>query len=399
MSVFLFLISQAGAEQSGPEQILPVLPTPSGGSSTTESPDVVIAVQAGPRIQFAELVHDFGKLESGTVAKHEFVFTNTGNATLEITSVRTSCGCTTTGAYDTRVEPGKTGRIPLQFNTAGFSGPVTKTATVTCNAPGQETVVLQLKALVWRPIEITPMSVYFNVPAETFTNETRVVRIVNNLDTPLTLSDLTCTNSAFKAELATLKEGQEFELRVTLREPLSSGFVHSSVSLRTSSTNTPSLTIPIYAYVQPVIVTSPSLISLPPGPLASPVTRSLTIRNTGTNALVLTDPSINIDGATVTLREIQTGKVFSVTVNFPAGLQLQATQQVEVRLKSNHPKVPFVKVPVTQPARAPSQVSVTSSTARPPKPAVRTIATPSQAAVPPAPPQPPPVPARPRQPK
>ncbi|HOK77034.1 MAG TPA: DUF1573 domain-containing protein [Verrucomicrobiota bacterium] len=375
----LVWLSRSESAAPSPAEILPVAPVPPAPTSTIEN---------GPRIQFAELVHDFGKIESGASVKHEFVFTNTGNATLEIISVRPSCGCTTAGTWDTRVEPGQTGRIPLQFNTSGFSGNVTKTATVTCNAVGQSNIFLQLKAQIWKPIDISPLSVYFNIPAETFTNETKTVRIVNNLETPLTLSPPECTNRAFRVELATIREGKEFELRVTLQEALASGFAQANISMKSSSTNTPVLSIPIYAYAQPAVVASPSLISLPPGPLAAPVSRSITIRNTGTNSLVLSDPSINIPGATLSVREIQTGRVFSVTVTIPAGVQLQANQQAQVSLKSNHPKFPLIKVPVTQPARVPT--AATTVTTRPvttTKPTVRTTPLPALPK-PPAPPQP-----------
>lgn len=388
------VVQVSGGELTSPvpTNVLPVPPVPQTPVSPTEN---------GPRIQFAELVHDFGKVESGAMVKHDFVFTNTGNATLEIVSVRPGCGCTTAGRWDTRVEPGQTGRIPLQFNTSGFSGKVSKGATVTCNAVGQNNVFLQLQGLIWRPIEITPMSVYFNTSPEAFTNETRTVRISNNLNVPLTLSPPECANKAFRVELATIQDGREYELRVTLPEALSSGFAQANVTLKTSSTNTPSLSIPVYAYVQPVIVASPSLISLPPGPLAVSVIRAITIRNTGTNHLVLSEPSISIPGATLSLREIQTGRLYSVTVTIPAGLQLQANQQAEVSLKSNHPKFPLIKVPVTQPARAPA--AVTTVPTRPvtaAKPIVRSAPMPplSKVPSPPPPPSPPSGPIQPQRP-
>ena len=44
--------------------------------------------QAQPRIQFAELVHEFGKVLVSVPQRHDFIFTNTGNAVLEITGVR-----------------------------------------------------------------------------------------------------------------------------------------------------------------------------------------------------------------------------------------------------------------------------------------------------------------------
>src|SRR6266545_7713144 len=125
--------------------------------------DVAAPETAGPKIQFADAVYDFGKIGAGELVKHEFVFTNIGTTTLEIKDVRPGCGCTTAGTWDKTVEPGKTGSIPLQFNSANFGGAVTKSATVTCNDPGQSNVVLQISGTVWKPIEVTPTMAVFNV--------------------------------------------------------------------------------------------------------------------------------------------------------------------------------------------------------------------------------------------
>src|SRR6266540_7073090 len=116
---------------------------------TPPEKNVAAPESAGPKIQFAGTVYDFGKIGAGELVKHEFVFTNIGAATLEIKDVRPGCGCTTAGTWDKKVEPGKTGVIPLQFNSTGFSGSVTKSATVTCNDPGQSNLVLQLNAKIW----------------------------------------------------------------------------------------------------------------------------------------------------------------------------------------------------------------------------------------------------------
>ncbi|HNQ90735.1 MAG TPA: DUF1573 domain-containing protein [Verrucomicrobiota bacterium] len=305
----------------------------------------------GPRIRFAETVHDFGKIEVGTVVKHDFVFTNIGTAVLEITEVRPGCGCTTTGTWDRRVEPGQTGKIPLQFNSSGFSGTIGKNMTVFCNDPERATLFLQVRGTVWRPIEITPPSLYFSVAGETATNETRVVRIINNLDEPLTLSDPACTNQSLGLELRTVTEGKEYELRVTTRPPFSTGHVQAPVTLSTSVTNPAVITIPTYVYVQPAVQVVPSHITIPSGQLAASFKPAITIRGTGTNTLSLSDPAIDLEGATVTVREIQPGKVFTVQLSLPAGFQLQPTQKAVLSVKTSHPRFPVITVPLIQSQR------------------------------------------------
>src|SRR2546426_11032047 len=74
----------------------------------------------GPHIDFAETSFDFQKVFPTDKPVHEFIFTNSGDAMLEISDVKPGCGCTTAGTWDHQVEPGKTGKIPLQFNPANF---------------------------------------------------------------------------------------------------------------------------------------------------------------------------------------------------------------------------------------------------------------------------------------
>src|ERR1043166_5019037 len=146
------------------------------------------AGQAGqPKIAFETNVYDFGKVISGEVVRHDVIFTNIGQATLEILSVHPACGCTTAGQWDKTIEPGKTGRIPLEFNSATFSGTVAKSATVACNDPTQTNITLQFTGSLWKAIEVTPTMASFGIPKEHQTNETRVLRIVNNLEEPITL--------------------------------------------------------------------------------------------------------------------------------------------------------------------------------------------------------------------
>src|SRR4051812_28927654 len=66
-----------------------------------------------PKIQFAAREYDFGKVKAGDPVKYSYVFTNTGNAVLEVTHVQPSCGCTTAGDWTHKVEPGQTGTIPI----------------------------------------------------------------------------------------------------------------------------------------------------------------------------------------------------------------------------------------------------------------------------------------------
>ena len=186
---------------------------------------------------------------------------------LDITAVQPSCGCTTAGPSDRHVAPGKTGSIPLEFNSGGWDGQVAKNAAISCNDPTQPNLTLILKGICWLPITASPVLLNFTVAPDSLTNDTRVVKILNRLDEPLTLSDLQSTNPAFKAEFKTVKEGKEFELLVTAIPPFNSSKVWSPIIFKTSSPRMPEITVNCYGYVLPALAVSPSQITLPAGPL------------------------------------------------------------------------------------------------------------------------------------
>jgi hypothetical protein len=305
---------------------------------------------AGPRIQFATPIHDFGQIKNSEVVKCTFLFTNVGDRLLEVTGVQASCGCTTAGEWSRKVEPGQTGSIPIQFNGGKFSGQVAKSITVSCNDTNQPTVVLQIKANIWKAIDVTPQFATLNVTSESPSNAT-TVRIVSNEEAPLTLSALQCSNPAFAAELRTNQQGRQFELIVKTVPPLPAGQVQGQITLKTSSTNMPAINVTAWANVQPAVVVMPAQISLPAAPLAKTMPYTLSIRNNGTNTLTLSEPMVTAQGIDVQLKEIERGRVFTATCTFPAGFELGPGKPAEFSVKSSHPQFPVVTVPILQPSR------------------------------------------------
>lgn len=325
---------------------LALLPALADGSSPSQAsiPDP----PQGPRIQFESPVFDFGRINSGESVTHAFVFTNTGDQVLEITRVQPGCGCTTAGTWDKRVEPGAQGSIPLQFNSAGFSGRVTKTATVHCNDQSHSNVVLQLTGTIWKPIEATPSLVMFTYGEEGQTQQTKSVRIVNNLETPVALSGLTCTNASFKAALETVKPGHEFLLHVTALPPFPPRSTVATIRVATSAEKSPFLQITAYAVVQPVVAVSPEQVWIPGDALASPLKSTVVVRNSGPEPVRLSEAKCSIAGPTVSVRESEPGRLYQLEVAFPTGFRLDEGQSAEITVQSTHPKFPVLRVPVLQ---------------------------------------------------
>lgn len=103
--------------------------------------------EASPQFSFEKENHDFGEIKEGTVAKHDFKFTNTGDAPLIITNAKGSCGCTVPEWPREPIAPGETGTIHVEFNSDGRTGNQTKQVTINANTV-PNTKLLKISAQV-----------------------------------------------------------------------------------------------------------------------------------------------------------------------------------------------------------------------------------------------------------
>jgi len=310
-------------------------------------------------------VYDFGRIKAGELVKYSFVFTNNGDQPLELSNVQPSCGCTTAGDWSHKVMPGETGKVPIQFNSANFNGSVFKTVSVSSNDKQKPVIVLQLKGTIWKAIELIPPYTVLNVLPDA-TNASASIRIINNTDDPLTLSAPECSNNSFAATLSTIKPGKEFQLTLASVSSLAAGNAQGKISMKTSSTNTPTLDVPFWVNVQPALSIMPSQIMLPRAPLTAKAPTTVTIQNNTANAVSLSDPAVNVPGVDVEIKEVQPGKIYHALLTFPEGFEIPAGQSIALTMKSTSSQVPQIKVPIHQATAASVPVPQTLKPQQPP---------------------------------
>ncbi|MEM6517220.1 MAG: DUF1573 domain-containing protein [Bacteroidota bacterium] len=98
------------------------------------------------KIEFKSETIDYGTIEKGSDGVRTFEFTNTGDAPLIISKVKSTCGCTVPKKPKGPIMPGETGEIEVKYDTNRVN-PIRKTIMVTSNAE-TPTVALKIKGLV-----------------------------------------------------------------------------------------------------------------------------------------------------------------------------------------------------------------------------------------------------------
>jgi hypothetical protein len=106
----------------------------------------IFAQEKIAKIQFKTDTIDYGTIEKGADGVRVFEFTNTGNAPLIISDVKSTCGCTVPKKPEGPIMPGEKGEISVKYDTNRVN-PIRKTITVISNAD-TPTIALKIKGEV-----------------------------------------------------------------------------------------------------------------------------------------------------------------------------------------------------------------------------------------------------------
>ncbi|MCZ6699008.1 MAG: DUF1573 domain-containing protein, partial [Planctomycetota bacterium] len=336
-----------------PQQLFegPPVPKPSAASLRGARPGAIpkptVQLKPGqiPAIRFDTPVYDFGRVLSGSKVNHDYWFTNDGSGPVEILAVKPSCGCTASGDFDRIVEPGESGRIPIEVDTAKLKGSVTKSVTIHTNiAAPNKTVLLQIKGDVWNLIEVRPTAANFG--KLTGTAQRKLV-ITNNSEQVAELSDIQSNSPMFKAEIRVIEPGKKFELIVTA-QATGSGQASGKITMSTGIADHPTLEVFANAHVPPAVEVGPRLIKLRPAAPGTQQKQRVYVRNNQPEKpLEITDLKVSNPDIKLSLDEQVPGTKFQIILEFPDGYRAPPGGD-RLTFSTNAASMPTVQVPILQ---------------------------------------------------
>lgn len=212
-------------------------------------PAAAEAPAPAPKIVCPEKEYDFGEKANNQDVEHTYVVRNEGNLTLEIKSVRASCGCTAVNLSENMVPPGGEAKINAKLNLRGRTGQQFKNITVECNDPATPTVVLVLKGNAVAELAVNPAQIFFG-RLQADTAITGAVEIVSQGTNGLHLTGIKPDQPAYGAVVETVEEGKHYRVLISSRPPLAPGELRGGVVIQTDHPNYPSLYVPVAAFVE-----------------------------------------------------------------------------------------------------------------------------------------------------
>lgn len=251
----------------------------------------------GPRIHCAAPSYDFGEQFSTQLVEHTYSIENRGNATLLISKVHASCGCTVATVSSQSIPPGQTATVTARLNLKGRRGDQTKIITIESNDPKAGVYRLTLKGKSLIEIGLEPG--YVNFGEVTGTNPvTKTVELLSR-DPNIELVSVTGDTDTTQASIEADAEGKRRQIRVTALPPFTEGFHRGELTVLTTHPTQPKFKLPVSLLVPQPIHVVPQKLSIrgnyPGGLTRAMLVRAGTVRNFKVLGVDVPDGSITAE--------------------------------------------------------------------------------------------------------
>jgi hypothetical protein len=232
--------------------------------------------------------HDFGTVPRGAQLKHSFTITNIYAVRMQITLVKSGCGCVsaTIGGGKSSLEPNETTTVDVTMNARLFSGPKTVKVTVSVGPEYISSADLQVSANSRADVVFNPGEVNFgSVSGGQAPTQSIDVEYAGKLDWQV--SEVVAREVPFTATITELYRRTVansdlkqvgYRLGVTLKSDAPLGAFKHNVYLKTNDPASPLVPVLVEASVQSALSVQPSTLSLGAVRTDTALTRRVVVR-------------------------------------------------------------------------------------------------------------------------
>ncbi len=230
--------------------------------------------------------HDFGTVVSGSPAQYRFAVKNVYAHEIELSHVRSSCGCTTAQLEHPQLRPGETGYILADFNTRSFSGPHESTLTLEATwndhgVPRTGEASVTVRGTIRGHTTVEPAEVDF-ADVAFGTAATQNLRLTAHA---LPHYCLKCVTSSSDSSAEALSEPQRspaqviYDLFIRLGSQAPTGRIHEQLVVVPADEAEPRIPVDVVGRILPIVWAAPEVLFLGDVPAASQSAKRLVVRS------------------------------------------------------------------------------------------------------------------------
>jgi hypothetical protein len=318
---------------------------------------------AAPKLTLSQDSWNLGEIWHPQSATLTLIVKNEGDAPLEITDVRTTCGCTLVEPGRKSVPPGETTDVKVRYNSEGKQGHVESKVIIESNDPQRPTVEMPISGEVKRAVNRTPIGGLVIRTLETKPGQTGTVRLENQMPEPMKLR-LSGSNLQewLDIEIKEITPGQVYDVIGTTKKELPPEGLHGRLVFDTGLSKETELTVYARVDVLSRVQIVPPVIFLDPKRDNKPSERWVSLQYYGPGEFSVTKGESKTPGITVKLRPAEkpsfgleklTPKITSLvrtTVSLPPASAIPPEGAI-IEYTTSDPLFPKVRVEVTTDTR------------------------------------------------
>ena len=275
-----------------------------------------------PKIQFDQLVYDFGKVSEVETVSGTFEFSNIGDGILKVEPPKPSCGCTVAGLKPDTLQPGESGELAFTLNLGRSKAVMEKHISVTSNDPESREISLIIRVDYTPLYDVNPMTLASNLPLGT--------SVINQFATltrtdgkPLRIAKLEPSKPWIKAQMEPSPKSDESTARVRVeiqRDGPPRRFNESIQVYAAEQPDSPVSIIYIYGLMMGEVSLNPEILYwsiVDPETIKTErpegiVTRRLTIRSENGKAFQIMKPRSTLKGITLEIVRKEPDQVYEL---------------------------------------------------------------------------------------
>jgi hypothetical protein len=302
------------------------------------------ALAAAPKAVVDKPIIDVGKVRKGEPIRQEFVIRNAGDAPLEITEVKPSCGCTV-AEYDAVIAPGATGKVTAVVKTDSFGGGIAKSVTVFTNDTDNPRLSLVVKALVREPVIVRPgYARFMTVQGQPVESSVQTVSAPDG-----TAFRVLSVESPYPFVKATHRpdEGEEgrWQVEVSLDRGAPVGPLADYLVVRTDHPEQPEVKIAVSGLVRPVIAVAPKVADFGRREVIEPQSKSLEVKNLGEAVVELTEATSDVAGLEAVIEPVEEGRHYRIQLTLTDAVP-KGDFEGRLTIKTSSERQPVLEIPL-----------------------------------------------------
>lgn len=297
---------------------------------------------------FDELSRDFGSVPHGQTLVHPFRLVNNSSATVRISSIRVSCGCTSARALTSVLAPGQETAVVATMDTRRFYNTKNVTIFVTFDKPHHEEVRLWVQANSRDDVSFSSDGISFGrIKRGGATVGKITVTLLGDAKTQVmeAKSESNYVQPALR-EISRATGEVIYEVSANVRPDTPAGKWYTDIWLKTSNPNMPRLRVPVTIEIEAALSVNPNTVTLGQVKAGAELDRKVILRGvtpfritgiTGTDAQIRViennSESKTVHVLTVTLSPMEPGqltRMIRIQTDLPNGGDIEFNAQADV---------------------------------------------------------------------